>query len=189
MRLFLAADLSAATRAAFDEAASQLRQALPEGRTAPRLVWVPPHAAHVTLRFIGEIGDATLPAIETALGSAISQPPFEVIWQPLGTFPAGRRPRVVWMGALEGREALVALAARIDEPLDGVIGERQGRAFAPHVTIARVKNAARGVDWARVVAGIRSRATVTHVDHVTLYQSHLGSKGSTYTVRLRIPLQ
>ena len=189
MRLFIAADLSDATRVAFDEAASQLRNALPDGRTAPRLVWVPAHAAHVTLRFIGEVGDSTLRAIESALGSAISQPPFDVIWQPLGTFPTGRRPRVVWMGALDGREALVALAARIDQQLDGVIGAREGRAFAPHLTIARVKDAAHGVDWPRVVAEIRSRATMTRVDHLTLYQSHAGPKGSTYTVRLRIPLQ
>ena len=189
MRLFIAADLGEATRHVFDEAASQLRKALSEERTAPRLVWVPPHAAHVTLRFIGEVGDATLPAIEAALGSAISQQPFDVTWQPLGTFPSGRRPRVVWMGALEGREALIALAARVDEQLDGVIAGREGRAFAPPVTIARVRDAAHGIDWSRVVAGVCPRATVTHVDHVTLYQSHLGPKGSTYTVLLRIPLQ
>jgi 2'-5' RNA ligase len=189
MRLFIAADLSESTRAAFDDAASQVRAALPGAPAGPRLTWVSPPAAHVTLRFIGEVGDAVLPAIESALMPAVAQEPFEVTWQPIGTFPAGRRPRVVWMGALDGGDGLVTLAARIDESLRGVLSKREGRPFAPHITIARVKDAGRGVDWRRVVAGVRSRATVTHVDHVTLYQSHVGPKGSTYTVRLRIPLQ
>jgi 2'-5' RNA ligase len=189
MRLFIAADLSDATRRGFEDAASQVRSALPTGPTAPRLVWVDARAAHVTLRFIGEVEDETLPAIEAALGRAISSPPFEVTWQSLGTFPDGRRPRVVWLGAGEGGDALVRLAATVDDRLCGVIEPREGRPFTPHVTIARVKDAGRGVDWARVIAGVWLAPTVTRVDRVTLYQSRTGPKGSTYTVRLRIPLQ
>jgi 2'-5' RNA ligase len=189
MRLFLAADLSDATRAAIDEVASQIRLALPEGRTAPRLVWIAPDAAHVTLRFIGEVDEATLAAVASVLSTATLTPPFDVTWQPIGTFPPGRRPRVVWLGPTGGRDELVTLAVRVDGLLHRVIGSREGRPFAPHVTLARVKDAGPGIDWPRLLADVRSPATVTRVDHVTLYQSHLGPKGSTYTVRIRTRLQ
>jgi 2'-5' RNA ligase len=189
MRLFIAADLSDATRRGVEDAGSQIRSALPTGPTAPRLVWVNAAAAHVTLRFIGEVRDEALPTIEAAIGRDFESPPFEVCWQSLGTFPGGRRPRVVWIGAGEGSDALIRLAATIDDRLRGVVEPREGRMFAPHVTIARVKEAGRGVDWARIIAGVRLAPSVTRVDHVTLYQSRTGPKGSTYTVRLRIPLQ
>jgi 2'-5' RNA ligase len=93
------------------------------------------------------------------------------------------------MGATAGDAELVTLAGRLDAQLEGVIARREGRAFAPHVTIARVKDAGRGIDWAALVAGATPPATITDVDHVTLYESHIGSKGSTYTVRLRLPLR
>jgi RNA 2',3'-cyclic 3'-phosphodiesterase len=167
---------------------SRLRAALSRERGTPRLVWVPGHAAHVTLRFIGEVPDTTLTAIEAALGPGIAHPPFPVTWQTVGMFPPGRRPRVVWMGATAGHAGLVTLAARLDTQLESVIARREGRRLTPHVTVARVKDAGQGIDWPRVVADATPRATVTDVDHVTLYQSHLSEKGSTYTVRLRVPL-
>ncbi len=42
---------------------------------------------------------------------------FDLSISGLGVFPTPKRPRVIWVGADEGREQLIALAKRVEDQL------------------------------------------------------------------------
>jgi RNA 2',3'-cyclic 3'-phosphodiesterase len=188
MRLFVAADISDDTRREFRRVREQLEPRLAAARVPPRLVWVADEAAHVTLRFIGQAADDQVARIESALAIPIEQAAFALSWRTLGTFPSGRSPRVVWLGTSDEVAPSRGLAAIVNARLDPIVGAAEDRPYTPHVTLARVKDPGRGVEWSKALAGVAVEPTVSRVEHITLYESRVTSRGSTYTVRMRTPL-
>ncbi|MGH9176602.1 MAG: RNA 2',3'-cyclic phosphodiesterase [Vicinamibacterales bacterium] len=186
MRLFVAADLSDETRAQVRSVRDQLEPLL-RGRRAARVTWVRGQAAHVTLRFIGERSDQDAAAIASALMTGFAVASCDARWDRLGTFPAGRRPRVVWIGATAGADALANLARLVAARLEPVIGPGETPPFNAHVTIGRVRDPGK-IAWPEALTRVTLEPTITYVDHVTLYRSHLSPKGSTYTELCRAPL-
>jgi RNA 2',3'-cyclic 3'-phosphodiesterase len=189
MRLFVAADVSDKTRTALKSVRESISTRIATARTPPRVTWVKDEAAHVTLRFIGHVPDEVGAEIAAALARPFDLAPFRVHWETIGTFPGGRSPRVVWMGATDGGEKLSALATLVTERLQPIVGPGEDRVFKPHLTIGRIKDPGRQVDWPRIVLEARPAPTTTRVDHVTLYQSRLSPKGPTYSALLRTPLK
>ncbi len=186
MRLFVAADLGKDTQAQIRSVREQLEPLL-RTRRPPRVMWVKDEMAHVTLRFIGDVRDESAVAIESALNLELALTPFDVAWDRLGTFPGGRSPRVVWIGASTDVDALSHLASMVNLRLDPIIGPADARPFKAHVTIGRVRDPGR-VDWRLALTRVELDPTVTHVDHVTLYRSHLSPKGPTYSEVVRTML-
>jgi 2'-5' RNA ligase len=189
MRLFVAADISDKTRTALRSVRESIATRIATARMPPRVTWVKDEAAHVTLRFIGHVTDEIGAAIAGALAEPFDLAPFRVRWATIGTFPGGRSPRVVWMGATDGAEELATLATLVTKRLESIIGPGEERPFKPHLTIGRIKVPGRRVDWPRIVAEARPKPTITRVDHVTLYQSRLSPKGPTYSALLRTLLK
>jgi RNA 2',3'-cyclic 3'-phosphodiesterase len=156
------------------------------------LSWVPRERIHVTLRFYGELAPARVDALRRALGE---QPwraaPFDLGLGPAGTFPAGGRPRVLWLGLTEGADALMALRRELDARPDAApVDAEAGETFSPHLTIARVRRPTPGIgprlrDAVGRIAAPRAR---TAVAALTLYQSVPSPSGATYVVLARIPL-
>jgi 2'-5' RNA ligase len=141
----------------------------------------------VSLRFIGEVSEDQATALAAELEKGIALRPFDVEWGRVGTFPGGRAPRVVWIGATAGAAALVTLASMVAVRLDPIIGSSDSRPFKPHVTICRVRVPGR-VDWPNILSSVKFEPTITRVDHVTLYRSRLSPQGPTYTQLTRIAL-
>lgn len=187
MRLFVAADVSADTRAHLRRARELIEQALPP-RGAPALTWVSEHAAHVTLRFIGETAAAAAERLYAALLPPVALAPFDTRWGTLGSFPGGRRPRVIWLGALEGEGSLSALASLVAARLEPIVGAGEARRFHPHLTLARVRDPGR-VDWRRLLGDSDAGVSRSRIDQVTLYRSRLSPKGAAYEALLRTPLE
>lgn len=186
MRLFVAVDIDDETRGQIAAATGAMRSALEGSDVPPRVTWVHSEAAHVTLRFIGDTPEATADRIVAALRRGFAMRPFDVRWERLGTFPGGR-PRVIWLGPASA-EALAALARDVNDRLEPIVGPPEPRPFAPHLTLGRVKESGRGVDWPQALSSRQWHATTTLVDHVTLYVSRLSSKGPTYTALCRAAL-
>jgi RNA 2',3'-cyclic 3'-phosphodiesterase len=180
MRLFIAADIDEVTRLQLAAAQHALQSVLNHARVPPKVSWVKPAVAHVTLRFIGETPEESLTLIQTAL-AAVTFPPFDATWGTVGTFGGRRQPRVLHVGLTAGSEPFVRLAQQTNERLDPVIGGGASRPFTPHLTLGRVRAQGTGVNWAQALQEVHLSPTVTRVDHVTLYRSHLSSKGATYT--------
>ncbi|MGB7124257.1 MAG: RNA 2',3'-cyclic phosphodiesterase [Thermoplasmata archaeon] len=153
-----------------------------------RPVAAPPH---LTLRFLGEVGDDRLPPISDALaGAARGQPPFDVTLDGVGAFPSRNDPRVVWVGATAGREALVALAGRISDRLAAIGVPPDARGFFPHVTLFRVRSAT-DRQWARrLLAGTDPGppALRVRVAEVALKESHRSPDGPVHRTLATFPL-
>ena len=82
------------------------------------LAWVPPENLHLTLRFLGEVGPATLEHVRDAVAAAAAAvAPFTVSLGGLGGFPAGRAPRVLWASVATGGEKVEALFAELEAAL------------------------------------------------------------------------
>lgn len=132
----------------------------------PGVRWIPPDRYHVTLRFMGDIENASLPRLVRAAEALASKPPFRARLAGNGTFPRRGVPRVHWVG-LEANP-LVRMRDLLDRELasEGFAAER--RAFRPHLTIGRTKRGRRppgtrrgrqrgvelslGAEWFRVEA-------------------------------------
>ena len=187
MRLFVAIDVGEETRAQLARVRAALEPALARSRPAPKLTWVAADRAHVTIRFIGEVTEQAGHAIRDALAAPLPLRAFDVRWSGMGTFPGGRRPRVLWIGAAAGGDELATLAVAVNDRLQSLIGPPEERTFRAHLTVARVREPAR-VNWTRAVDAIDTGTSVSRIDHVTLYQSRLSPKGPTYTAVVTTPL-
>lgn len=188
MRLFVAIDVAASARAQLRDVRSALERRLAAARGAPRVTWVADDAAHVTVRFIGEVPDATADLVRAALAAPFAQPPYDLVFSGIATFPNSRRPRVVWIGAIHGQEQTARLASAVHERLAPIVGQGEERAFRAHLTVARVKEPA-PFDWDGALASVAPSRTASRIDHVTLYQSRTSPKGPTYTALCVAPLE
>jgi len=129
MRIFIALDIPDEIRARMMEYVERARLLLPEAR------WARPEGLHVTLKFVGEVSDARVPEMASAL-SVVKATPFAVSFQDVGFFPNPKSPRVFWIG-VQGGKALPQLAAMVDAALGKLGFKLEDKAYHPHLTLAR----------------------------------------------------
>ncbi|MCH8615943.1 RNA 2',3'-cyclic phosphodiesterase [Sphingomonas sp. SM33] len=144
---------------------------------SPALRWVGDEQLHLTLRFIGEVDRPLANDITAALG-AIRAPKFELRVRGVGKFER-RNGGALW-AAVEPREPVVALAAKVERALQQAGLDAEHRAFAPHITLARWN---RGSGEA-VESFVRRNSTLAsdpfEIDSFILYESHLSRHGAHY---------
>jgi 2'-5' RNA ligase len=175
MRLFVALDLSESIRAAIATFCERLRRAYPAAR------WVRTEGIHVTLKFIGEVAEDRVPAIQTALDKIRVSAPIEMNFRDTGFFPNERRPRVFWIG-IHAAPNLAQIAAEIESQLEPLGIPRESRDFRPHLTLARFEET-RGLEEllaALQESGSREFGSL-ETSEMHLYQSKLGHGGAQYT--------
>lgn len=187
MRLFVAIDIGDAVRADVARVRATIQSQLEAVQDPPRVVWVAPASLHLTLRFLGEVADADVPALRDALADPFELPPFAVEWRGLGAFPLAKHPKALWMGVVSGAASLGRLEAEVSRRLGSAI-EPEVHPFRPHVTLGRVKAPGAGIDWTKILENVDVRGVRSVVDHVTLYQSKLSAKGPQYTGLVKAPL-
>jgi 2'-5' RNA ligase len=130
MRLFVALEIPSAVRENFAALLNSLRAVSPQTR------WVRPENLHVTLKFIGEVAEARLAAVRSALSSVRSEQPATVEFRGLSFFPDEKYPRVFWAG-IKASSNLKTLAADIDMATEKLGIPLEKRPFSPHLTLAR----------------------------------------------------
>jgi len=185
MRLFVAADLSEAARAAVAKEQARIASATEGGGT---LKWVAPDHAHLTLVFLGEVADARVPPIVDALGRDVPLDAFEVSLETIGMFPARGAPRVLWLGVGPGAALLGDLQKELARRVDALGVPLEPRPFHPHLTLARWRDS-RASDRERVMGAARRGAIArVRIDGATLFQSRVSSAGSAYTALARANL-
>jgi 2'-5' RNA ligase len=181
MRLFVAVDLNDLVRGAMRRVRDDVESALAGVNRPPRLTWVDPALAHVTVQFLGEVDERRVPDIRAALEAPLDLAPFEATWHSVGAFPSARAPRAIWIGQTDAAERFSALADAVAVRLEPFAGPRDPRPFQAHATIARVRDRVAGVDWKRILERISLPPMVSRVDEVALYRSTLSPRGPTYT--------
>jgi len=148
--------------------------------------WTNRHQWHITLHFIGEV--EALEPIEAAL-QAITAEDFPLSLRGIGTFPAKGKPRVLWVG-VDAPPTLQTLHRRVGEALATTGFQPDKRPYNPHLTLARFKQVAPGIQSMRAYreqhATFATEPFAAAV--ITLYESRLMPSGAHYSVRSRIPL-
>jgi len=176
LRLFVAIDLPERVR----DGLAALGGGVPGAR------WVDGEQLHLTLRFIGEVDGGRFRDIATAL-DGVGGTPFDLHLDGLGHFPPRGAPRVLWAG-VAASAPLVSLRTRVESALAVVGVAREGRKFAPHITLARLK----GTRPARVGRFFEDhplfRSPPFTVESFRLYSSTLGRRGATHRVEAEYPL-
>jgi 2'-5' RNA ligase len=177
LRLFVAVTLDTAVRQALAAAGEELRA------IAPGVSWVRAENLHLTLKFLGAVDEAMVPALIEALHRAVERHrPFGAEVRGLGAFPSAARARVVWAGVTTGVHPLRALARAVDDATADLGFPREERPFAAHVTLARVRELRKSPALAQVLeTGAARPFGVVSVKDVTLMRSELSPRGSRYT--------
>ena len=187
-RLFIGLELDDAVRAAAAAAAARLRDLAGPDIDAR---WIPAENLHITLWFIGEVDDERASRIGTAIDRPFATPTFDLAIGGAGAFPAAGAPRIFWLGVGAGADAALALHDEVGARLAPLGFEPERRAYAAHLTVARVKEARRRGGHAGVRAALAASsydAGACRIRAVTLFRSRLSPKGAAYEPLLRVPL-
>jgi 2'-5' RNA ligase len=189
MRLFVAVEIDSVLARELARVAGELRRRIEARAPRARLTWVAPDCLHFTVRFIGEVAGDRVSAIAAALAAPLSVAPFELTMAGLGAFPPKGPPRALWAGTSEGIAYMSRVEREVNARLSSCGIEAENRAYSPHLTLARVREA----------AGLRAREALdgapqgpfgsTRVDAITLFESRLSPKGPTYVSVQRTPLR
>ncbi|MGK9165706.1 RNA 2',3'-cyclic phosphodiesterase [Inquilinus limosus] len=176
LRLFVAIAIPAALRPRL----SMLQGGVPGAR------WTDPADFHLTLRFIGEVDTLEAEEIDEAL-HAIAAPGFSLALDGVGQFGSRRAASTLWAGVAT-EPALHFLHAKVDRALVAAGQPPDDRAYAPHVTLARLRDA----PVERIGRWLQEhglfRADPFPVDAFHLYQSHVGREGAVYEILESYPL-
>lgn len=93
---------------------------------------------HLTLKFLGEIGESSYKRIVESLSPTLSDfSSFEINLKGTGFFPSISDLRVIWIGM--NAPEIVYIQKEIDDTLM-TMGFREDRKFVPHLTVSRVKS-------------------------------------------------
>jgi 2'-5' RNA ligase len=189
MRVFFGIELPEDVKAAAGGIASGLRHRVE--RVAPRAAirWVDPENLHITLWFIGEAGEERLATVTEATAARYAVAAFPLALSGLGAFPPTGSPRVIWLGIAAGVPQLQALYQDLSRRLAPLGFQSERRPYAPHLTIARIKDIQRR-DAVSLRQSLASSDGVlsAEIAQVTLFRSQLSPKGARYEPLLRVPL-
>jgi 2'-5' RNA ligase len=148
--------------------------------------WQAAEQLHLTLRFIGEVGQPQEADIRAVL-AGLRFPPFAVTLDGLGLFGKVRKPRALWVGVGDPAP-LQHLHDKINQSLVRAGFLPEERKFTPHVTLARFRGRARRLeDFLEAYAGFSLPAFV--VNSFALFSSHLSHTGAQYRVEESFPAQ
>ena len=176
MRLFVALELP-----------WELRQRLAAlGGGVPGARWVPAENLHLTLRFIGEVPPFRAEEIDHAL-AALRGRRFPLVLAGIGTFAKAGRETLLWVG-VERSERLEHLQGKIETALQRAGLEPERRRFVPHVSLARLDNAAPEKLAAFVQRHNLFRTGPFEVEHFTLFSSRLGKEQAAYEAEVEYEL-
>ena len=148
------------------------------------LRWQNDNQLHLTLRFIGEVDRPVADDIAAAL-QTIRFDRFSIALEGVGKFEK-RRQGALWAG-VQPKDALKALAAKVERACQSAGVEPEQRAYRPHITLARWSG--RVPELGRFLerhAGLASEPW--EVGEFILFESRLGQGGAHYEPKVEYPL-
>ena len=156
------------------------------GSGLPGARWVPARNLHLTLRFIGEVDEATAEDIHDHL-IAVTAAPFTLTLAGLGLFGDRHSAHTLWRG-VERSDGLDRLAAKVEAAVVKAGQPPEPRKFSPHITLARIKQTSPGRLQEFIAAAPPHGGGTIPVDGFSLFRSTLGRHGPDYDVLGRYPL-
>jgi 2'-5' RNA ligase len=143
----------------------------------PGARWIDPGNLHLTLRFIGEIAEDLAADVDEALAQLRARR-FTLQLAGTGVF-GGNRPHTLWVG-VERDPDLILLHDRIELALIRIGLAPEPRRFAPHVTMARLRDPVLDMLGHFLAAHAQFRTDPLPVEHFSLVASFPTKAGSVY---------
>jgi 2'-5' RNA ligase len=175
LRTFIALDMPPEIKAALEAYVQPLKS------LRGRVSWAKRENLHLTLKFLGDTPANRVDEIAAALQEiAATSTSFAADIAGSGAFPNDQAPRVLWVGINDESGTLLKLAKAIDERVHGFGFAKEKRAFAPHLTIGRVKDPR----LPEIVRALKEKPFSTmpaQLNKIIFMQSELNPAGSIYT--------
>ncbi|MGQ0792857.1 MAG: RNA 2',3'-cyclic phosphodiesterase [Deltaproteobacteria bacterium] len=171
MRIFIAALAPSELKCAIAEYVGEIKP-LWKG-----IKWEHPDKIHLTLKFLGEVGQPALDGVIKLVGDgAAGEKPFEMETGSLSGFPELDRPRVVFLG-LSANSALLGFHKRLERGLSQLGFPKEERRFKPHLTLGRAAGAKRPAGNIPTPPRIKFQ-----IERIAVMKSKLCPHGSIYTL-------
>lgn len=150
--------------------------------------WEPEDKLHLTLRYVGDVDAGTMRRIAGSLRALQGSGEFPLTLAGVGTFPPRGAPRSLWVGVDDPRPV-----ALLRDRIERILGtfpnlEPDPRKFAPHLTLARLKDAppTKVAEFLTAHALLRFEPFV--VQRVYLMSSIRTAAGSRYRIEAGVSL-
>ena len=188
MRLFVAVGVGLDIAGQLSEWQQQL------ARIPAQVRWVPPEQYHLTVKFIGEIGEARLAEIRNRLDQAAAETPaFALSISGLSRLEVRGQVRIIMAEVVSADQRLNRLHRRIDQEFAGLGIPLDTRPLRPHLTLGRVRsNHSLNKLLRRLehfAAGRIAPLGPWPVGEVSLMQSMPSAQGVVYRGRHHVALQ
>jgi len=159
-------------------------------RADAHVKWVEEENLHLSLKFLGDLGEDAVAALTGSLSiEAVQWPPMDLSYEGVGTFPDRGLPRVVWAGCAGDLPKLAALAGAIERCAEQVGVPRERHPFAAHLTLGRVKS---DRNMKQLLSAIDHQRQVPlgrdTVKEFVLYRSILSDQAPVYEPLATFPL-
>lgn len=148
--------------------------------------WVAPENLHVTLRFLGDLDDATVSRVADRLAPALAgSGSYRLHLDRTAVVPRPRAASLIWVEGGEGSAETLRLASLIDSTLEDLVPPSERRRFRTHATLCRARRP-RPISTDTLDAiehtlhRADERARSMSVRQVTLYSSVLTPSGPVY---------
>jgi len=181
LRLFVAVDVPAEVKDGLRAATVRFRDRIPGAR------WTNPDAWHVTVKFLGTTWPRLVDEVRATVEAVASEEePFETTLTDLGAFPRPTMARVLWAGLTDDDGRFAELAASLDRALEEHF-DPEGRAFTPHLTLARLAPPRNLREFVPDLVGTNVASEPFVAAALVLYRSHLSPAGARYEPLLVAP--
>ncbi|TMK81388.1 MAG: RNA 2',3'-cyclic phosphodiesterase [Actinobacteria bacterium] len=181
LRLFVAVDVPEHVKDNLRSATARFRDRIPGAR------WTNPDAWHVTVKFLGTTWPRVVEDVRaTVEAAAADEEPFETALTELGAFPRPTMARVLWAGLADSDGRFATLAASLDRALEEHF-DPGGRAFTPHLTLARLAPPRNLREFVPDLVGTNVASEKFVASALVLYRSHLSPAGARYEPLLVAP--
>ena len=176
LRTFVAVEINEEIRKGLSDLITRLKM------TGADVKWVAPENIHITLKFLGYVEDTQVAAVSALIRDAIASiNSFTVDIKHLGAFPNTQRPRVIFVVVHEKGNNLATIYSRLDDSFTKLGIEREGREFAPHLTVGRVKSLKNLKALTDVMDSLKESSFGQQmVEGIVLMQSDLKPTGPVY---------
>jgi len=132
MRLFIAIDLGAESKRKIACIENEIKSKCID------IKLVEPNNVHITLKFLGEVGEDSLGGIEDKIAHETgNMKQFRLSAEGFGYFGTPNHVKTLWVDVKEGKDELISLIEAFNRNLNHI--RRENRKPNPHITIGRVR--------------------------------------------------
>lgn len=175
-RLFIAINLPAYVKSKFKEYQNKWYNL--------NVRWTKPENLHITLVFIGYVGDDEMLSIcDIAKEIGKNHDPFSIRFNKILFGPPNKPPRMIWAEGEISRK-FADLQNDLERKIfhfSGAFGRQDARVFKPHITLARIRqNIERDL---QKIPDIEENINLEFsVNSIEVMESRLGKGGAEYTI-------